>query len=180
MTDLLESRWTSPREECPHPEWWHSDDDESTELEVTLLVSAFVRALQPECVVETGSAFGQTAYAIGAVLRANSHGHLHSLEANPDRAAAARARVDGLPVEIIEADTLLWEPPHAVDFVWFDSALNIRVAEFRRYRPSLSPRCVVGFHDAGPQHGIRQDIEALAGEWIYLPTPRGVIFGTPA
>jgi hypothetical protein len=35
------------------------------------LVAAFVRALQPETVLETGSAFGQTAEAIGRALAAN-------------------------------------------------------------------------------------------------------------
>lgn len=178
--DLSEARWTTPRDDCPRPEWWHSADDESTEFEVTALVGAFVRALQPECVVETGSAFGQTAEAIGAALVQNGHGHLHSLETDPARAAIARGRTSTLPVDILEADSLSWEPSHAIDFAWFDSALHIRTSEFRSYRPWFSERCVVGFHDAGPQHGIRPDIEALAGSWIYLPTPRGVMFGTPA
>jgi hypothetical protein len=65
MTAESEARFTPPRPDCPHPEWWTSTDDDSTECEVTALVAAFVVALQPELVIETGTAFGQTAEAIG-------------------------------------------------------------------------------------------------------------------
>lgn len=180
MTLLAESTWTAPRAECPNPGWWHAPDDESTEVEVSVLVAGFVRALQPEIVVETGSAFGQTAEAIGVALQANGHGFLWTLETDPERAAATRQRCAGLPVAVVEEDSRTWTPPGPIDFAWFDSALTIRTDEFRRFRPSFSPRCVVGFHDAGPQHGIRQSIEDLHGSWLYLPTPRGVIFGVPA
>lgn len=66
-----EARFTPPRPECPYPEWWTSTDVDSTECEVTALVAAFVVALQPELVIETGTAFGQTAEAIGHAVAAN-------------------------------------------------------------------------------------------------------------
>lgn len=181
--DLSEARWTPAREDCPHPERWHSVDDESTELEVTELVASLVRALQPDLVVETGAAFGQTSAAIGAALRVNGQGALWTCETNPARAETADAACQGLPVVLHRGSSLdmiarLAEP---VAFAWFDSLLELRVPEYIALRPLLRPGAIVGFHDTGPQHGYRPQVEALAGEgWlrlIHLPTPRGVIFG---
>jgi predicted O-methyltransferase YrrM len=175
---LSEARWTPPREDCPHPEWWHSTDDDSTELEVTELVAAFVRATQPEVVVETGTAWGQTAEAIGRALRVNGHGHLYTLEVDPVRSASARHRVRRLPVTVVEQPSLSFEPPGQIDLAWFDSLIDLRVPEYHHLRPSLAPGAIVGFHDAGPQHGYRDRVEALPGlRLIYLRTPRGVLFG---
>lgn len=175
-----ESRFTQPRTECPHPEYWHSADSDSTEVEVTELVAAFCRALQPEVVVETGTAYGQTAQAIGEALQANGHGHLYTLETDAGRVEICRERVAGLPVTVIAGSSMAWTPPDAVDFAWFDSLLPLRVDEFRRYVEHMWSGATVGFHDCGPQHSLRPGIEALAAEGllrpIYLPTPRGAIF----
>jgi hypothetical protein len=83
MTAGSEARFTAPRADCPHPEYWHSTDSDSTEIEVTELVAAFVRAPQPETVLETGSAFGQTAEAIRRTLAANGHGRLVTSNPTP-------------------------------------------------------------------------------------------------
>ena len=175
-----ESTFTPARPECQRPENWHATDGDSTEIEVTELVAAFVRALQPELVVETGSAFGQTAEAIGQALERNGHGMLYTLEPDLERVAVVLDRVRGLPVHVVPKPSLSWDPPQGVGFAWFDSLLNLRVDEFRAYRPRMVPGCVVGFHDCGPQHPLRPSIERLADEKllrpIYLPTPRGVIF----
>lgn len=179
MIELREDRWTAPRADCPHPEFWHSADDESTEYEVTELVAAFVRAIQPEIVVETGTAFGQTAEAIGKALARNGHGRLYTTETNAERAALARVRCATLPVTVIEGSSLDFTPPGEVGFAWFDSLLDLRVREFHALRPHLAPGAVVGFHDCGPQHGYRHAVESLT-DWlrpIYLRTPRGVMFG---
>jgi predicted O-methyltransferase YrrM len=175
---LGEERFTPPRDDCPHPEFWHSADDESTEFEVTELVGALVRATQPELVVETGTAWGQTAEAIGRALAANGHGRLVSLEVDRDRALAARRRCAGLPVTILTRPSLGYDAPRTVGLLWLDSAIGLRVAEYHHFRPSLRPGAVVGFHDTGPQHGYRDDVEALDGvRFVYLRTPRGVSIG---
>lgn len=178
-----ESRFTAPRAECPRPDYWHSTDPDSTELEVTHLVAAFVRALQPGVVLETGTAFGQTAVAIGLALAANGHGHLETLEPDADRAAFARDRVRGLPVIVYQKASLEWAPPQPhpqIGFAWFDSLIHLRATEFRFYRAWMRTGAIVGFHDCGPQHAVRPDVEQLADEKllrpIYLPTPRGVMF----
>ena len=173
-----EARWTAPRDDCPHPEWWHSADDESTEREVSLLVAAFVRALQPEVVVESGTATGQTAEAIGLALRDNGHGHLYTTETDPERAHIARLRCQILPVTVLEQPTSEFGPPGPVGFAWIDGHIAERAADLSHLRPYLAPGAVVGVHDASPFHGIRQLVEAETWiRWIYLPTPRGVLFG---
>lgn len=175
-----ESTWTKPRPDCPHPEYWTSPDAMATEAEVTELVAAMVRALQPDLCVETGSWSGDTTLAIGHALRRNGHGKLVSLEIDLDKAEQARQRCAGLPVTVLGFSSLSYTPTGPVDFAWFDSAAELRPVEFRRYLPHMHDRTVVGFHDTGPQHPVRELLEPLEREGLmrplYLPTPRGVMF----
>jgi hypothetical protein len=175
-----ESTWTTPRPDCPNPERWHAPDDESTEAEVTELVAAFVRAIQPDLAVETGTAYGYTAAAIGEALSRNGHGRLDTLELDPRRAAAARARCAGLPVTVLEGSSLGYRPDIPVGFAWLDSLLGTRAAELAMLRPYLATGAIVGIHDAGPFHEHRETFErAFKREGlrpIYLRTPRGVLF----
>jgi hypothetical protein len=180
-----EGRFTNPRPDCPAPEHWHSDDADSTEWEISALVQGFVRGLQPDLVIETGSAWGQTAQLIGKALEVNGHGELHTIEPDQVRAEYTRKRCDGLPVTVHEAMSMEWELPAPslhIGFAWFDSLHHLRVPEFRRFYPYMNDRTMVGFHDTGPhQGGLREEIEQLETEGlllpIHLPTPRGVTFG---
>ena len=173
---VQESKYTGPNPLCKNPDRWHSPDADATEFEVTELVASLVRALQPELVIETGTYLGHTAQAIGDALRKNGHGRLITLEINPEYIVAARERIVGLPVEILEINSMSFMPPGPVGFAWFDSAPEARVLEYLRYEPMLER--IVGFHDTGPQHNIRPSIEHLekAGHIkpIFLPTPRGM------
>jgi hypothetical protein len=175
---VAESTWTAPRTDCPHPEWWSSTDPQSTELEVSELVAAFVRALQPEYVVETGTCLAQTAYIIGLALTANGHGRLDTLETDPERAEFSRSRCTGLPVTVHCASSLDFTPPAPVGFAWLDSETWLRIPEFERFRPHVLPGAIVGFHDTAPHHGPwGRAVEALPGtRAIRLRTPRGVTF----
>jgi hypothetical protein len=179
----LESRYTAPSEACPHPERWHSPDWDSAESEVTNLVAAFVRALRPDVVVETGSAFGITAERIGGVLNGLGIGKLHTIESSPARADATRKRCAALPVEVHETTSLEWEPVEGIGFAWLDSLLDLRVPEFRHLYPHFAPHAFVGFHDTADHHGgaLWKQILELEQEGlllpIRLPTPRGVVFG---
>jgi predicted O-methyltransferase YrrM len=181
--DLRESRWTAPRPDCPHPERWHSTDADSTEIEVSELVGAFVRALQPDLVVETGAAWGQTSAYIGEALLANGQGTLVTCDPDPDRVEATTERCKGLPVIVLAATSLeMIESIHSpVGFAWFDSLIELRVPEFRALLPNLASGTIVAFHDTGPHFDLRPMIEILAQEQllriIHLATPRGVIFG---
>lgn len=174
-----ESEFTYPNPDCPRPDWWSAEDGQSTEREVTELVAAFVRALQPEYVVETGTCWGFTAFAIGSALQANGHGRLVTLEVDAERAAAARERCAGLPVEVIECSSLEFTPEQSIGFAWFDSLLELRIPEFERFRPWLPHGTVVGFHDTSPYMGsvYGQFVEQIPGtRSIRLRTPRGVTF----
>ncbi|HEY9371531.1 class I SAM-dependent methyltransferase [Streptomyces sp.] len=143
------------------------------------LVGAFVRALQPDYVVETGTCWGQTAEAIGRALKANGQGRLVTLEVEPEKIRKSAERCADLPVDVLALSSLTFTPEQPIDFAWFDSLLELRVPEFERYRPWLRPGAIVGFHDTGPQFGsFAALIERIEGlRVIKLPTPRGVTFG---
>lgn len=178
MTVYPESKWTAPRDDCPHPEWWSSTDPQSTEIEVSELVAAFVRALQPEYVIETGTCIGQTAWIIGESLRLNGHGHLVTLEPDEARAAVSAKTCDGLPVTVLCMSSLDFTPSEQIGFAWLDSRIELRVPEFERFRPFLAPGAIVGFHDTSPHQGDwGRAVEQLPGtRAIRLRTPRGVTF----
>jgi hypothetical protein len=176
----LESRFTPPRVDCRHPEHWHSTDSDSTEFEVSELVAGFVRALQPEVVVETGAAWGQTAQVVGRALQRNGHGQLYTLEPNPQRAEFSRERCAGLPVTVMEQESLTFEPPGEIGFAWFDSLIELRVPEFCYFKPWFAVGAIVGFHDTADHFRYWPQIEKLAIDGLLRPirlrTPRGVTF----
>lgn len=141
----------------------------------------FVTALKPSFVLETGTAFGQTAEAVGRALAANGHGRLVTLEPDPDRLAMARLRVAGLPVSLLAESSLAWEPNELIDFMWLDSLPHLRSLEVQRFRQHASPSCVIGVHDTATHGSIADDLDILASDGVivpplYLPTPRGVCF----
>ena len=175
-----ESRYTTPRGECQHPEWWTATDWDSTELEVIDLLAGFVRGLQPEYVVETGTALAQGSVAIGRALRRNGHGRLVTLEVDHGRVERARWRCRRLPVDVVEQSSLDFEPQQLIDLAWFDSLTDLRALEFRKYWPHMHSGTIVGFHDTGPAHPTKQFIDELESEGllrpIHLATPRGVTF----
>jgi predicted O-methyltransferase YrrM len=162
--------------------WWHIAAQESAETEVSDLAAAFVRALQPEVAVETGTYTGQTAAAIGAALKANGHGHLWTVEIDPGFAAEAEDACSGLPVTVVRGSSLAWQPPGPIDFAWIDSGdAATRAAEIRTWLPLFSPGAVIGVHDTNPGHSpVAGAVAGLIGEGlvagITLRTPRGVSF----
>jgi predicted O-methyltransferase YrrM len=185
----IESRFTLPREFCPNPEFWHSKDSESTEDEVTELVAAFVRALQPNFVLETGTAFGYTSMAIGKALATNGHGRLVTLEKNADMWYAAKAWLDDyelvvghLPIEMLHMNSMEYEVPENtwIDFAFFDSWQEGRAEEFLRYRPYMKSGIIVAFHDTAPHHQVWKYVSELEEvghiKTINLHTPRGIAF----
>lgn len=175
-----EAEYTAPRADCPHPEYWHAPDAYAAEAEVTALVAAMVRALQPELAIETGTHNGDTAKAIGQALAANGHGRLVSLESDPAHAARARVLCESLPVTVVEADSRNYVPDEPIDFVWFDSSFIARIGEYQQFRRHFSPRAVVMFHDTGPHYPLAAALRMIPGlNLIFLPTPRGIAIATP-
>lgn len=187
-----EIRFTEPRADCPSPERWHSPDPDSTEIEVSRLVAAFVEALRPNTVVETGSAFGQTAMLIGDVLHKAEVGALYTYEVDPARVAETQAKCFGLPVVVKQQPSLEgiqelidrgWG--REVGFAWLDSLFELRVPELRLIRPLLTRGAIVGVHDCGEpgdtkynefSKSVADAAQTLGFNRISLPTPRGVTF----
>src|SRR5215471_15177845 len=158
MMEVRSESYTTPQSDLvADTSLWHSTDTESAEIEVTALVQGFIRALQPELVLETGTAFGQTTVAIAEALQMNGHGLLHSLDFNPDRVAMVRKRVadyglaNHVYVHCVDAGS--WIPPtdDPFGFIWLDSDLQTRYQEFHHYRTWMRMGTVIGFHDMGPQ-----------------------------
>lgn len=180
---LPESRWTRATTRCPHPERWSSTDEDSTEVEVSQLIAAFVLGLQPDLVVETGSAWGQTTELIGLNLARNGRGHLISYEVNHQRVNYTQQRCAGLPVHVRKQASLegmreLIATERKAGLIFLDSLFPLRVEELALCPDLLTPGGVVILHDTGPQHPLWADLEAgghLEGwNWLNLPTPRGV------
>jgi predicted O-methyltransferase YrrM len=180
-----EDRYTAPSEDCPHPEWWHSEDEQATEEEVLELFHALTRALQPELVLETGSYKGHGAFSIGTALKANGHGHLVTLEMDRSFAQEAQDRVRELPVTVCNTESLRYrpDPDTQYDLVLLDSGPGtLREREFHYFREYMTERTVLIVHDTAPhQRPLYEAFEYLFEEcWISrvnLPTPRGVLIG---
>lgn len=188
---LPESEITPPSGWCPHPERWSSTDDESCEVEIAELMAAFVRAVHPDFVLETGTAFGQTTVALGDALVRNGHGRLYSIDFGADRVAAASARTAELPVEVVCASSFEWEPPDGVRFqlAFIDCDFHERHTVFRHFLPWFDPGAIVAFHDVSPgftdgPHGWGAGmplLEPLVTEGllrlITVHSPRGLAIG---
>jgi predicted O-methyltransferase YrrM len=176
---MTEDRFTSSVPWCPNPQYWHSQDGEGTEHEVTELVAAFVRALQPDVAVETGTWEGQTTEAIGVALHKNGHGHLYAVEINFECVAQARRACTGLPVTVVAGDSASWDVPDRIGFAWVDSGTT-RGRDIEHLLPRMIPGAVIGVHDAAPHHTVRPQLFPFEerGELrvITLRTPRGVSF----
>jgi predicted O-methyltransferase YrrM len=175
-TSYPESKWTEPRGDCSHPEHWHSTDSESTELEVSELIGGFIRALQPEYVVETGSCVGMTSFVIGTALKMNGHGKLDTCEVNRRAIDWARGLCEGLPVRVHEIQSMNFRPARDIDFLFLDSLMELRVPEFHRFKRWFSPGAVIAFHDTGPHKGdFQKMVHAIEGlRFLQLNTPRGI------
>lgn len=173
-----EDHWTHPSEWQRNPHYWHAPDPYTTEHEVTLLVAAFIRAIQPEFVVETGTFVGHTTRAIAEALKANGHGRVAAIEIDPNRLADARETCAGLDdyIEFVGGSSLAYDPPEPIGFAWLDSATDLRHLELDRFRPHLAPGAVVGVHDTGPQHQTASYLAGYMDRAITLRCPRGVTF----
>jgi len=172
-----EADFTEPSDDCPHPEYWHSADVEATEAEVIEFIAAFMRALQPELVVETGTYKGDMASAIGSALKRNGHGRLITFEVDAALHAVAVKRCRKLPVDLKLGSSLEWAPQEKIDFCWLDSGLDTRIKEFNRYYAMLKGG-FVAIHDTAPHHQVRALVQEHLSDRIsplWLPTPRGVM-----
>lgn len=182
---ISEDHWTPPSAWCPKPGRWRSDrtDPEGPEWEVSYLLGALVRALQPDVVVETGTAQGATAVILAEGLTRNRHGHLWTVEIDPTKAEIARRQLAEWPcVTQVHADTREWKPPTGIDLAWIDSGpAGVRAHEVFNWADFYTPGAVIAVHDTAPNMGrdaTRHALNELAADlcWplMHLRTPRGV------
>lgn len=172
-----ESRFTPPREGCPNPERWHSVSADAPETEVVNLVAALAEVLQPAYAVLCGSGAGYTAEAVGRTFLSNGRGAVDVLDTAGSH--AARQRCSGLPVTVIEASALLFQPRGPIDLLWLDDRAETCGYSLARFLPFLSPRALVAAHDAAPGGPVRDQVGVFEREGVlrplYLPTPRGLM-----
>jgi predicted O-methyltransferase YrrM len=181
---------------CPHPERWHSTLNESglreeTEIEVSELVAAFVRGLQPDYVLETGTAKGQTTEMMAAQLKRNGFGHLYTLDMSAGRLLAVASRLEAEYkdyITYVEGASQIWEPPADVsfDFAFIDCDFHIRPEVVNHFRPWFHPGTILALHDVGPifaygpiEHGCGEArLEPLIAEgymrMAVMHNPRGL------
>lgn len=173
-----ESEYHAPTELCPHPEWWSAWNAISTEVEVSMLVAALVRATQPEFILEVGTHYGQTAERISRVILENGHGYLVSLDINPEMTGSASNLCAGLPVELISIDSLKYTPPQLIDFLFVDGN-EARSKDVEHFLGYLSPHAMVVVHDSAYYLSENDAILRMwDGRHIQLNTPRGLLILT--
>lgn len=166
-----------PSAACRHPERYTAVDVHATEDQVITLVRAYITALQPDYVVETGTYLGHTAQAIGEALRENGHGHLDTVELDADLAERARERVAGLPVTVHTMRSRDFKPRAPIEFAWIDEVIMERNHSLAAYRRFFASGAVIGVHDTGSTFNTRKRLQRI--DWLdfqYLPTFRGVGF----
>lgn len=166
------------RPEVPHVGRWAAPDDMASETETSAFLGSLVRFLKPNLVVETGTYQGHTTRSIAEALRENGQGVVVGLEIDEDAVLKARARVVGLPAEIVQTDALTWTPDRAIDLLFLDTELHLRPAEIRRFSQHASLGCTLVVHDT-QDLGLRAALDQLTAEgittpWVYFPTPRGL------
>lgn len=173
-------------DDCPKDaDYWHSYNKNGAELEVAFLLGGIIRAIQPELVVETGTAWGDTAEQLGDAIALNGHGRLVTLEPNKRRQIYSYRRCRSLPVRCLRLRSLDWTPEktEVINFLFIDSDYESRMLEFRHFKPYMNKYSFVAWHDTGTQHAgkeypINQYIKKLRDQGeiapISFPTPRGL------
>lgn len=183
-----EINFTTQRTElCPYPEYWHAPDSEATETEVSEFIGSLIRLIQPEFVVETGTYKGDTTLEMARALHVNGHGRGVSLEFDKGRADAAslrlRNRISNSRMAVINIPAINYNPVERIDFAFFDSDMEERVREFRKFHTNgfLKKHAIVAFHDTAPHHKVRASILPLEEEglvkFLWFNTPRGLALG---
>ncbi|MDB4947863.1 MAG: hypothetical protein JWM27_512 [Gemmatimonadetes bacterium] len=200
--------WAPVRNEArvhPHspeerPELFESYNAGTTEYELLNWLHATVMLLKPATVLETGAADGIGTLALASACRNNGFGTVHSVELDPERAAALGARLrsrklDGFARVHCESSLdYLARTDTVFDVGFFDSMCEIRAAEFRLCLERGIIRKLAVFHDTSPlrtrtldgwptpdEHAAyRADVLALARDprctgWYESPLSRGFI-----
>ncbi len=174
---------SKPSHECSQPLLWSMIDGWTAEVETLEFLYALTRLVKPFYAVETGTWRGYAAKAIARGLKDNDYGKLVTLEKDSNVCQIAKNRLNSKNivkhVDVLNISSLNFIPEMPIDFVLFDSDLNIRLDEFRHFQPYLLPGALILFHDVSTNHKIvRQAVDKLLQEKVlqgfFLSTPRGL------
>jgi predicted O-methyltransferase YrrM len=165
---------------------WSMFDGRTAEVEVLDFFFALTRLVKPAHVLETGTWLGLSGCAIAHALVMNGFGRLTTLEVNPEAHAVAQLNFKQENVERVVCSLLQssmdFTPQNQFEMALFDSAIELRIAEFRRFRPWLTNGATVIFHDTAAHHqmviaGVNELVKEGYLVGIDLPTPRGIFVG---
>lgn len=149
-------------------------DEEAPESEVIELITAFVRALKPRVVVETGTAEGHTAEAIGRALAKNGCGALTTVEIDAEKVDRCRKRLAGLPVDVVHGAAQSLVITEQIDLLFIDGNLEERSNEYMHFESQLRRGGIALLHDTLKFNPPQQLVAALPGAQVWLNTPRGL------
>jgi predicted O-methyltransferase YrrM len=178
--------FTPPNAKYRVHELWSKESPEGAEIETSELLASLVRHQKPIQCLETGTAHGQTAEAIGKALQANGRGELFTCDIDLARVHNARGRVEGLPVKIlcqpgiefIQTSDMIW------DFVFIDSWwVDVRIEEMRAVVPKIAPGGLLCLHDPSQNYKWVYDktVETVSWPNIVFHAPYGLaVFRKPS
>jgi predicted O-methyltransferase YrrM len=182
--DVLQTEYSRPTPECPHPERWHMYDSMTAEVEVLDFLRAIVTTTKPELIVETGTFSGLSTLRFAEGCKANGVGRVITCEYDAKVFAAAKARFKesglGQWIDARNESSLQTKVDGRIDLLFCDSDTPIREQEVRRFLPQMNPYGLILMHDASSsmntvrEAAFRLEAEGLVSV-VMLPTPRGLV-----
>lgn len=145
---------------------WSKETPEGAEIETSELLASLVRHQKPIRCLETGTAWGQSAYYIGRALRDNGIGELLTcdIELKPD----AIKRIFGLPVVFHEKRgiDLINEQLDGINFAFIDSWwCPVRIEEALAIIPKMAPGGLLCLHDPSQNYASVYEAALAASGW---------------
>lgn len=182
--ECVQTEYTPPTPECPHPELWRMLDSQTTEVEVIDFLKSLITTVKPNLVVETGTFLAYSTIKMAEGLRENGFGRIITVESDPAIFARAKERIGasglGKWIEYRNESSMDTRIDEMIDILFSDSHMRGREQEIRRFLPWVKPRGLILIHDASSHFQIvRQAAQRLEQEGlislILLPTPRGLV-----
>lgn len=154
-----------------------SFNDAGVECETGELLYGFVRALQPDRILETGTHWGIGTAYMGLALKANDKGVIDTLEFLPEIRERALTRFQtlgiGQYVHSILIDAAKFQPPTNYDLILLDTEPQTRFAELIKYFEYLKPGGFVFIHDLH-RHMNQVDNKEHGYAWPYGKLPEEI------
>ena len=151
-----------------------SFNDAGLECEVGELLYGFVRTLQPDDVLETGTHIGIGASYIGEALKHNAKGHLDTIEFIPEIYSEAVKTINTLELQDYVTchlgDAGSFMPKCQYDMILYDTEPQTRFSEMIRYDNYLKEGGYCFIHDLHRHMGQMPNEEhGFAWPWGKIP-----------